>query len=231
MTRRPRLTAELVRRVHRDLADPGPMQRQKNVPKSWFAVTARSLRAALAPGEPLWVFAFGSLIWRAPIAFSDRRTGLVRGWHRAFCLGWDTRYRGNVDQPGLMLSLDRGGSCKGVALKIAPERPDADLVRLLEREPPIMPRWVNVATDTGPLRAIAFVAERGYAGYVGGLSETEIADRLAVAVGFWGSMAEYLLNTVEHLERLGLHDRHLWRMQDLVAERIAARQPDTGAGR
>jgi cation transport protein ChaC len=122
MTRRPRLSAELVRRVHRDLADPGPMQRQKNVPKSWFADTATSLRAALAPGEPLWVFAFGSLIWRAPIAFSERRTGLVRGWHRAFCLGWDTRYRGNVDQPGLMLSLDRGGSCKGVALKIAPER-------------------------------------------------------------------------------------------------------------
>jgi cation transport protein ChaC len=204
MTRRPRLSAELVRRVHRDLADPGPMQRQRNIPKSWFADTATSLRAALAPGEPLWVFAFGSLIWRAPIAFSERRTGLVRGWHRAFCLGWDTRYRGNVDQPGLMLSLDRGGSCKGVALKIAPERLDADLVRLLER---------------------------GYAGYVGGLSESEIADRLAVAVGFWGSMAEYLLNTVEHLERLGLHDRHLWRMQELVADRIAAQPQDARAGR
>ncbi|QDZ02974.2 gamma-glutamylcyclotransferase [Nitratireductor mangrovi] len=215
-----RLTRQHVARVHRAIDDPGPMERQKLVPKDWFTSTARAIRAELCPGEPLWVFAFGSLIWRSPIEFSGRRVGLVRGWHREFCLGWDTRYRGNPEQPGLMLSLDRGGSCKGVALKIEAERLDPDLVTLLEREPPITPRWVSVITQDGPLRAIAFVCARNYPGYVGGLSTEEIADRLAVAVGFWGTMAEYLRNTVEHLEELGLHDRHLWRMQEMVAERI-----------
>jgi cation transport protein ChaC len=225
-----RLTPDLVARVHRHIPDPGPMARETLVPKDWHETTAKTLRAKLAPGEPLWVFGIGSLIWRSPIAFSARRVGTVRGWHRSFCLGWDTRYRGNPENPGLMLSLDRGGSCKGVALMIDGARLDADLVPLLQREPPLMPRWVTVATEDGPLRAIAFACDRGYVSYVGRLTPERVADHLATAVGFWGSMAEYVMNTVAGLEEIGIHDRRMWHMQELVAARIEANTSPVSPG-
>jgi cation transport protein ChaC len=103
----------------------------------------------------------------------------------------------------------------------------ANLDRLLRREivctpSPFPPRWINVATASGPVRAIAFAMDRNSQAYVSGLSAEEIADVLAVASGHWGSMAEYLHNTVSHLQRRGIADRFLWRMQELVAERIEA---------
>ena len=85
-----------------------------------------------------------------------------------------------------------------------------------------MPRWVLVETNRGPVRAIAFVANRKGAAYAGGLTPEQTADMVSKACGHWGTCAEYLYNTVFHLEERGIHDRHLWRLQRLVAERIAA---------
>ena len=126
-----------------------------------------------------------------------------------------------------MLSLDRGGQCHGVAYRLPPDAVEANLVRLFRREMLVrpsahVPRWVTVRTSGGPLRAIAFTIDRGSGRYVGGLTAEAVADALAVAVGPWGSMAEYLHSTVTHLEALGLRDRYLWRLQELVAERIEA---------
>ena len=84
------------------------------------------------------------------------------------------------------------------------------------------PRWVHVRTEEGPLGAVTFVINRDGGRYVCGLSLEQTADLLAAAVGPFGSMAEYLYSTVSHLEALGLHDSHLWRLQELVAERIEA---------
>ena len=72
----------------------------------------------------MWFFAYGSLIWKPACAFVEIRTGVVRGWHRAFCLGWNTRFRGSEAFPGLMLALDNGGACKGVAYRLPPDAID-----------------------------------------------------------------------------------------------------------
>ena len=129
-----------------------------------------------------------------------------------------------------MLALDHGGTCRGVVQRLPSDAVGANLDRLLRREmvlkqSPFPPRWVSVQTDSGPLRAITFAMDRKSDGYVSGLSAEEIADVLAVAVGHWGSMAEYLHNTVKHLAALGIEDRYLWRMQELVAARIEAAMP------
>jgi cation transport protein ChaC len=126
-----------------------------------------------------------------------------------------------------MLSLDRGGQCEGVAYRLPPDAVEANLGRLLRREMRAKtaahsPRWVTVHTDDAPLHAIAFVINRKGGRYVGGLSLEETADALAVAAGPVGSMAEYLYSTVHHLEALGIHDKRLWRLQELVGERIEA---------
>jgi len=175
----------------------------------------------------VWVFAYGSLIWNPACAIVEQRVAVAHGWHRAFCLGWDRWFRGSDEWPGLMLALDRGGTCNGVAQRLPADAVEANLGKLLRREMPFRPspfppRWLNVETIAGPLRAITFAIDRKSNAYVAGLPVEKIADVLATAVGHRGSMAEYLFNTVAHLEALRIDDQLLWRLQELVAERIEA---------
>jgi cation transport protein ChaC len=223
-SRRMRLTRELVSRIARHA---GPVPGRVDANDADHEATARALLAAGPASGDIWVFAYGSLIWKPACDIVEQRVAVARGWHRAFCLGWDHCFRGTKERPGLMLALDRGGTCKGVVQRLPQDAVDANLGKLLRREmltrpSPFPPRWVGVETAAGPLRAITFAMDRSSDAYVPGLSAEEIADVLAVAVGHWGSMAEYLHNTVKHLEELGIHDRVLWRLQDLVAERIEA---------
>ena len=180
-----------------------------------------------APHDETWIFAYGSLIWKPACDYVEIRTGLLHGWHRAFCLGWNNRFRGSDENPGLMLALDRGGACKGALYRLPPGRRDECLIKLFEREmgwapTAFPPRMVTVRSGERKIRALTFCIDRNSGRYISGLSEAEIADVLAKAVGSRGSMADYLFATVEHLEKLGLHDPHLWRLQNLVAERIEA---------
>jgi cation transport protein ChaC len=175
----------------------------------------------------VWVFAYGSLIWKPAFDFVEVRTGLLHGWHRAFCLGWNTRFRGSQQHPGLMLALDRGGRCKGAAYRLPSDRVEENLDRLVRREmsykpSAFPPRWVKVQSEQGPFPALTFCIDRHSGRYVSGLGEEDVARVLARAVGARGSMAEYLYNTVHHLEQMGIRDAHLWRLQELVAHELEA---------
>ena len=221
MKLRMRLTPELVARMHRDIADPGPVPGLPVTPEEYYQNTAETI-VNEAGTSGLWIFAFGSLIWKPRFEFSEQRVGTIRGWHRAFTLGWDRRYRGSPKNPGLMLTLDRGGSCKGVVFRVAEAEIHQQIEGVLRSEPPMPPVWVRVATEAGPVRAIAFHTDRKSFFYVGGLSDAATADALTHAGGMLGTMPDYLHNTISHLEALGIHDRYLWRMQELVADRITA---------
>jgi cation transport protein ChaC len=192
-----------------------------------FRGFVRSILAGSDGSGQVWVFAYGSLIWKPAFDYVEVRTGLLSGWHRAFCLGWNTRFRGSAQNPGLMLALDRGGRCKGAAYRLPSDRIEENLDKLVRREmgfkpSPFPPRWVSVQTEEGPLPAVTFCIDRHSGRYVSGLSEAEVARVLARAVGVRGSMAEYLYNTVHHLEQMGIHDSHLWRLQELVAHELEA---------
>ncbi len=226
-----RLTAEHVARVHRPLPDPGPAIYEgfrTATDEDFSAEVSRML--ATRPDGPFWLFGYGSLIWRPETAFTDKRVALARGWHRRFCLGPDVRYRGNPENPGVMMALDRGGQCRGMAYAL-PEAGLADeLHKLIRREQSTVPspfpwRWVNLETADGPLSALTFAMNRKSARYVRDLTDEQLADVLAKAHGFRGSMAEYLFQTVSQLEALGIRDRNLWRLQAMVADRIDAIYP------
>lgn len=187
-----------------------------------------SLRAFLgdhAPGgAPLWVFGYGSLMWKPELDIAERRLATIRGWHRRFCL-WQWRYRGTRDRPGLMLALDQGGACRGIAYRI--EGPDmhgklAGVWRREMRARGYLARTVRAETAAGPVKALAFVANRGGERYAGRLTEAEIAGYIAQACGQSGPSAEYLLETVARCEELGIRDPGLWRLQRLVAGHLAA---------
>ena len=230
MRRQMRLTREHVSRVARFVEDPGPSPGLIYASDADYAEVGRALLESAPPGGELWVFAYGSLLWKPAFDVAEQRVAVAPGWHRSFCLGWDRRFRGTRERPGLMLALDRGGTCKGVVQRLPPDALMASFDKLLRREmqlkpSPYPPRWVTVKTAKGPLRAITFAIDRKSDAYVSGLSTEEIGDVLAAAVGHWGSMAEYLYNTVRQLEALGIDDRLLWRLQELVAARIEAATP------
>jgi cation transport protein ChaC len=225
-SRKMRLTERHVAALAREIRDPGFSSiagARAATDADYDALVAEIIEAS--PADGFWVFAYGSLIWNPAFDFIDKRVGVARGWHRAFCLGWDRRFRGNPDQPGLMLALDRGGQARGVIFRLPPDALKPNMDKLIRREMSMVPtafppRWINVATAGGPLRALTFAMNRKSGRYINGLSPEALADILATACGFRGSMAEYLFATVAHLEELGIHDRHLWHLQELVAARI-----------
>jgi cation transport protein ChaC len=226
-----RLTAEHVRRVHRDISDPGP-QLLEGFRTATDADYAQAVEAMLAtrPDGPFWIFGISSLIWKPETAFEEARQGVARGWHRRFCLGWDYRYRGSRETPGLMMALDRGGQCRGMLYRLPEAGLEEELDKLIRREMSMVPtafpwRWITVGTDEGDTRALSFPMDRKNPRYIAGLNQEELVEMLATSCGFRGSMAEYLFSTVSKLEELGIHDRNLWRLQALVADRIDAAHP------
>jgi cation transport protein ChaC len=184
--------------------------------------TAR-LDAFLArhPGGATWVFGYGSLIWNPAIHFSERRVARIWGYHRSFCLR-TVMGRGTPDNPGLMLALDRGGSCAGVAYRLpdGQEREELEVVWAREMAAEsYRAAWVRADTPRGRVWALTFLAGRINERYVGRLPEAEIVEHLARAEGHLGSCAEYLDNTVTHLAECGVVDRRMTRLQHLVRAR------------
>jgi glutathione-specific gamma-glutamylcyclotransferase len=219
------LTAELVERVHRVVADSGPPSGFVALTDHDYDVWRRALLAEHPKGADLWLFAYGSLIWKPACEVEDHGLALLRGWHRKFCLHLK-RFRGTPDFPGLMMALDRGGSCRGVLQRIPARHIEERLDLLLRRETSVKPasntpQWVRVESSSKSQRAIAFTINRKGPTYCRHtLAET--AEVLAKACGHWGTGAEYLLHTVAHLEARGIHDPYLWKLQRMVAQLIEA---------
>jgi glutathione-specific gamma-glutamylcyclotransferase len=184
-------------------------------------------RPSGAPDRGIWLFAYGSLIWKPNFAHDAESLAQVHGWHRSFCLGWMRAFRGSPDRPGLMMALDRGGSCRGVAFRLPERQLEENLLPVIRREMPfktsgMSARWMRGRTPEGLRDMIGFPAVRGSQGHLPDVPEDQIVAALATSAGPAGTMAEYLHSTVSRLEERGIRDRYLWRLQEQVAERIEA---------
>ena len=225
------LTQELVDLCFREETDPGP-------PPSWTPLTDEdfvSLTDRLTAeigDEPLWIFAYGSLIWEPGFESVASKRATIYGWHRSFSLRIE-RGRGSPAQPGLMMMLSRGGRCDGVIYRVADEEKREQIEKALRREVSNKDslssmRWLQVRTPEGEsIKSLVF--------WVGGTSQRivkpllpldQVAPILARACGHRGSCAEYLYNTVVHLAEFGIRDRNLWRLQEMVAEEIRVLQAE-----
>ena len=222
--RRMRLTPELVARCHRAVEDPGPQSKYDYYDDDDY-VSATAAVLAGKPDGPLWLFAYGSLIWKSEFPVEETRRAVAHGWQRAFSMKIE-RFRGSPEQPGYMMCLDGGGTCEGVALRLRDEDISGQIHTLLYREIGSSEalesvRWIDLHSDSGPLRALVFYARPHLLDYYSeNRSLAVVAHALARACGHWGSGAEYLYNTVSHLEALGIHDDNLWALQELVAQEI-----------
>lgn len=182
-----------------------------------------SLRATLADAPTkgdVWVFGYGSLIWNPAFHYVEKRIARVHGYHRRFCL-WTPLGRGTTENPGLMLALERGGACRGVAYRIAADAVETELDILWRREMftgAYRPTWMSARSHAGEVCAIAFVINREHSRYAGRLSETQVAHHIATAEGPMGPCSDYLFETVAHLAELGIRDRRL----EAMAARVRA---------
>jgi cation transport protein ChaC len=187
------------------------------------AERAASVRATLAagPDTPVWLFGYGSLIWNPTVHFVEQRAARIQGWHRRFCLS--TRAgRGTLENPGLVLGLDQGGLCEGVAFRLADETVEAELTLLWRREMlsnAYVPTWVDLLDPAGGCfgQAVTFTINRDGPHYAGDLTLIEVVQRLATASGALGSAADYLFRTCEGLRAFGIPDAELERLAEAVA--------------
>lgn len=173
-----------------------------------------------------WVFGYGSLIWNPGFAHVSAQQGLLKGAHRSLSIV-SHHHRGTVEQPGLVFGLTRGGSCRGMVFEVA----DADWPQvyayLQEREQVTsvyrdVMRPVHLA-DGRLVGALAFLVDERHEQFAGRLSLEQQLAMVRSGVGLSGRNIDYVLNTARHLRELGIRDRQLMALADLLAsEEIAA---------
>ncbi len=175
----------------------------------------------------LWLFGYGSLIWRPDFDHAESRQARVHGWHRALKM-WSRVNRGTPERPGLVLGLLSGGSCQGMAFRIPQPKAGTVLARLWEREMPTGvydPRWLAAQTPQGPVTALAFTLSRKSPNHTGVLSADEYRAIFQEACGRYGTTLDYAQRTYDELRRMRIRDRHLERLL-----RLAQPAGDGGGG-
>ncbi|MBZ9964113.1 gamma-glutamylcyclotransferase [Mesorhizobium sp. BR1-1-2] len=167
-----------------------------------------------------WVFGYGSLIWRPGFAHVETRRARLHGYRRALCV-YSFVHRGTRERPGLVLGLDRGGSCVGLAFRVPGELRDEVVAYLRERElvtNVYLERMLNVRLDGGgTAEAVAYIVDRDHEQYAGALDAAHAAAVVRGAVGQSGNNEDYVSSTLDHLRALGIRDHWL----EDVARRIA----------
>jgi glutathione-specific gamma-glutamylcyclotransferase len=174
-----------------------------------------------SPNEDLWVFGYGSLMWRPDFPFLERHPARIIGLHRALCV-YSFVHRGTPEKPGLVLGLDRGGACRGIAYLVAAADRDATISYLREREQVTsvyLETFRRITIATTPRRdvtAMTFVVDRGHVQYAGRLDLDRQVHLIQQGHGRSGANRDYVLSTVAEIEAQGCHDSGL----HAIAERL-----------
>jgi glutathione-specific gamma-glutamylcyclotransferase len=180
----------------------------------------------MAEPHELWVFAYGSLMWRPGFPSEEIVHARLVGWRRTFCI-YSRFHRGSPQRPGLVLGLDRGGVCEGLAYRVAPANIASTLAYLRDREQVVsvyrealVP--VTLMTPKRPeVLALAFLVERAHPSYAGALALCEQARLIRGGSGRSGNNIDYFLSTLAHLGELGIRERELERLLGLVGSHLA----------
>ena len=171
--------------------------------------------------EDLWVFGYGSLMWRPGFDFVERAHAHLYGYHRSLCV-FSHVHRGTPEHPGLVLGLDRGGRCHGVAFRVAPENEQATIQYLRDREQVTsvyLERRLSVRlADARRVRALAYVVDRNHGQYAGRLSDEEVLRLVRQGQGISGRNPDYVRSTYDHLIGMHVVDPLLHRIVDSLAQ-------------
>lgn len=168
----------------------------------------------MAAQDDLWVFGYGSLMWRTGFNYIERRQARLIGAHRSLCV-YSHNHRGTPAKPGLVLGLDRGGSCRGVAFLVEAKNAKSTLAYLQERElitKVYLEAMRPVDLLDGPrenVRALCYIVDRSHTQYAGKLPLEAQLSHIRQGVGKSGPNPDYVIETVRHMKDLGIRDRAL----------------------
>ena len=180
-------------------------------------------------GGELWVFAYGSLMWRPDFEFLERRPARLVGAHRALCV-YSFVHRGTPEKPGLVLGLDRGGNCRGIAYRVAADKRAQTIDYLRGREQVTLvyrEAMRPFCLDDDPhqsVQALRYVFDRGLVQYSGYLTLERQLHFVRQGHGRSGNNRDYVLDAVKEIERQGYRDAQL----HLLAERLKGGQEKAG---
>jgi cation transport protein ChaC len=184
-----------------------------------------SLRGALEPwrpGTPFWIFAYGSLMWNPKFPWDARHVATIRGYHRSFRL-WSRLNRGTPENPGLVLTLECGGSCRGLVYRIPADIVEEQMRLIWNREMTFgsyRPRWLNCVVGQEAIRALCFTVNRECSGYTGEIPIEVMVEAIASASGNYGPARDYLFQTTETLRSHGIRDSRVEQLTHLVKARL-----------
>ena len=172
------------------------------------------------PASNVWVFGYGSLMWRPGFEFLRALPASLHGFHRSLCI-YSHQYRGTPDKPGLVFGLDRGGSCRGVVFEVKAARWLETLSYLREREQNTnvyfeVFKQVRAKGLAEPVEALAFVVNRTHVDYAGELTADDILRLVKQGQGQFGACQDYVENTLQHLRDLKIHDVRLEKLARLL---------------
>ena len=173
-----------------------------------------------------WIFAYGSLMWRPGFAFAEAVHARLTGYHRSFCI-YSTHHRGSAERPGLVLGLDRGKVCTGIAYRISEDQAKSIIGYLRKRElvSGVYREAFLPVTLIGKVRqevmALTYIVERAHPSYVARLSLAEQARLIRGAKGISGANLDYLANTMRHLSELDIRERSLERLLVVTGPHVA----------
>ncbi len=163
----------------------------------------------------LWVFGYGSLMWRPGFPSVEKRHAHLHGYHRSLCV-MSHVHRGTPERPGLVLGLDRGGRCHGIAFRVAGEEAEPTVRYLRERElvtSVYLERRLPVRLDDGRVvEALTYTVDRRHAQYAGRLPDADLVRFVSQGQGISGANPDYVRSTHEHLLAMGVTDPTLARL-------------------
>jgi glutathione-specific gamma-glutamylcyclotransferase len=173
-------------------------------------------------GEDLWVFAYGSLMWRPGFEFIERAQARLLGAHRALCV-YSYVHRGTPERPGLVLGLDFGGRCRGIAYRVEAAQRAATIAYLRKREQvtsvyreTMRPIWVEGSPERR-VPALCYIVDRGHPQYAGRLSLEQQLHHVRQGHGISGANRDYVIATIAALEQLGYRDTELHLLAGMLA--------------
>jgi cation transport protein ChaC len=196
-----------------------------NAPRAAFATMNTGLKPA---AEDLWVFGYGSLMWRPGFDYLERHHARLIGAHRALCV-YSFVHRGTPERPGLVFGLDHGGACRGIVYRVTAKKRDETIEYLRGREQVTMVYrevWRSVWIDDDPkqrVQALCYVVDRGHRQYAGRLSITEQLHLVRQGHGRSGPNRDYVIDAVASIEALGYRETELHRLVEQLKGRHAAK--------
>jgi glutathione-specific gamma-glutamylcyclotransferase len=179
------------------------------------------------PAHDVWVFGYGSLMWRPDFSFEEAQHARVTGFRRCFCI-YSVHHRGSPQRPGLVLGLDRGGVCEGIVYRVAAANAARTVQYLRAREQvngvyreAHLPAELIKGRERRTVTALTYIVERAHPSYAGQLPLATQAGLIRGAEGRSGRNLDYLISTLRHLDELGIRERELERLISLTGPHVA----------